>query len=158
MARYPEVRYINMYNIGSAARKIELAEPIRENKTTLPESRPMRKRVLRVDPLALGSIALSAVMLVLMLAGAFQLYTAGQQEKAARDYVQQLYAQNQQLKEDYTSGYDLEQIERNALALGMVPVDQVTHLTVSLEQIPVNIQAEPTAWDALCAFFASIFA
>ncbi len=158
MASYPEVKYINMYQIGSAARKIDLAEPVRENKTTLPEARPQRKRVIHVDPLALCSIAVSVVMLVLMVAGMSQMYGARQQEMLAQTYVQELYAENQRLQEEYESGYDLEQIERDALALGLVPVEEVTHITVQVTPVQRAVQAEPTAWDALCAFFASIFA
>lgn len=160
MAEKTKIQYVSFYSAGSAARKIDLTRPVYEQPSyPEPETRPQRKRriVVRVDPLALCSIVVSAVMLVLMVAGVFQLCSAWQQEQALREYVEQLYAQNQVLEETYRSGYDLEQIERDALALGMVPVDQVQHITMVVEQ-SVQVQQTQTFWEQMAAFFGGLFA
>ena len=160
MAEKTKIQYINFYSAGSVARKYDLTKPVYEQpRYPEPEFQPQPKRriVVRIDPLALCSIAVSVVMLVLMVAGVFKLYDAWQQEQTLEQYVQQLYAQNQVLEETYRSGYDLEQIEKEALALGLVPVDQVQHITMQVPH-PVEIPREQTPWDALLAFFGGLFA
>lgn len=160
MAEKTKIQYVSFYSAGSAARKIDLTRPVYEQPSyPEPVAQPQRKRrvVVRVDPLAVCSIVVSAVMLVLMIAGVFQLHGAWQQEQALADYVDQLYAQNQVLEETYRSGYDLEEIERKALALGLVPVEQVQHIQMRVE-LPAQVQEEPSFWDEVAAFFGGPFA
>jgi hypothetical protein len=160
MAEKTKIQYINFYSAGSVARKYDLTKPVYEQPDyPEPAAQPQRKRriVVRVDPLAVCSIVVSAVMLVLMVTGVFQLHNAWQQEQALAAYVEQLYAQNQELEETYRSGYDLEEIERKALALGLVPVDQVQHIRMQVE-LPAQKVEEPSFWEEMTAFFAGIFA
>ena len=160
MAEKTKIQYVSFYSAGSAARKIDLTRPVYEQPNyPEPTAQPQRKRriVVRVDPLAVCSIVVSVVMLVLMVAGVFQLHSAWQQEQALAAYVEQLYAQNQELEETYRSGYDLEEIERKALALGLVPVDQVQHIRVQVE-MPAQQQEASSFWDEVTAFFGGLFA
>ena len=76
--------------------------------------------------------------------------------QALENYVLSLQQENQQLKDTYASGYDLEEIEKIALAMGMVPASQAQQISLSVtvpEQIP-----EPTAWESFCAFLTGLFA
>lgn len=159
MAEKTKIQYVSFYSTGSAARKIDLTRPIYEPRQPEPEAKPQRQRrvVVRVDPLALCSIVVSAVMLVLMVVGVFQFYGVWQQEQALAAYVQELSAKNEELEQEYRAGYDLEQIEREALALGMIPVDQAQHITMQVE-MPAQPQTEQTFWDAVTAFFSGLFA
>ena len=160
MAEKTKIQYISFYSAGSVARKYDLTKPVYEQpRYPEPEVQPQPRRriVVRVDPLAVCSIVVSVMMLVLMLAGVFQLYNSWQQEQALTAYVQQLAEQNQVLEETYRSSYDLEQIEKEALALGFVPVDQVQHITMQVSR-PVEASVEQTPWDALVAFFGGLFA
>ena len=160
MAEKTKIQYINFYTAGSAARKYDLTKPVYEQpRYPEPEfqAQPRKRTVLRVDPLAVCSIVVSVLMLVLMVAGVFQLHSAWQQEQALAAYVQQLTEQNQVLEETYRAGYDLEQIEKEALALGLVPVEQVEHITMQVPPIE-EIQVEETIWDAWVAFFGGLFA
>ena len=159
MAEKTKIQYINFYTDGSAARQYELPRSPERNPETVPQAEPRRKRrpVVRVDPLALCSIAVSVVMLVLMAVGMVQLYGLRQQEQALAEYAQELYEMNEVLEEEYRAGYDLDQIRADALALGMIPADQAQHITVSVER-PVEIQEEPDFWDTVAAFFSGLFA
>ena len=160
MAEKTKIQYINFYSAGSVARKYDLTKPVYEQpRYPEPEVQPQpRKRtVVRVDPLAVCSIVVSVVMLALMVAGVFQLWESWQQEQALEDYVQQLSRQNQALEETYRSGYDLEQIEKEALALGLVPVEQVQHITMPVSR-PAEVPEELTPWEAVVAFFGGLFA
>lgn len=160
MAEKTKIQYINFYSAGSVARKYDLTKPVYEQpRYPEPEiqTQPRKRTVVRVDPLAVCSIVVSVVMLVLMVAGVFQLWESWQQEQALTAYVQQLAEQNQVLEETYRSGYDLEQIEKEALALGLVPVEQVQHITLPVSR-PAEVPAEATLWEALAAFFGGLFA
>lgn len=164
MARKTDIQYINFYTDGSAARKYELQQPKREERAAQPASQPQpqrqprKKTVVYVDPLALCSIAVSVVMLVLMVAGVVQYFGVSQQEQAAQAYLEELRTENEALRQAYESGYDLEQIESDALALGMIPADQAQHITVSVEPVEITPVQETNVWDELVAFFAGLFA
>ena len=76
MARKEEIRYIQFYTDGSAAKKIAPRWP-----AATPKKKPAQKKkqILYVDPLALGGVIVAAVMLVLMIIGVCKL-NAVQQE------------------------------------------------------------------------------
>ena len=157
MSRKPDIQYIRFYTDGSAARQLQ-ADPCRKMKYTVPKaSRPQKQvKTLFVDPLAWAGIAISAVMLVLMLVGGVKLFALYQQAESMESYASMLYAQNVELKSDYESGYDLEQIEGVAHALGLVPVEEKT-ITVSLP-VRNTLQEKPDMWGTLSLFFRGLFA
>lgn len=154
MARRPDVRYIHYYTDGSAAYQLE---PVKTPKTRqVPRTVKKKKITLYVDPLAIAGIVVAVIMLVLMLIGVVQLRTARQQTAAMAEYVEDLNEQNQSLQAVYDAGYELEDIKWMADALGMVPVEQVEHITV---QAPAEeIQPEPGIWERFCTYLTSLFA
>ena len=77
MARKQESRYIQYY-VGTAAPKLLPQQP-KKNKTKLPKVYKQQSYTVHVDPLALGGILVSAVMLILMVVGIFTLRTARQE-------------------------------------------------------------------------------
>lgn len=157
MARKPDIQYIRFYTDGSAARQVQ-DKPHRQKKYALSKAprRENKQRVIRIDPLAMGGIVISAVMLVLMIAGTVELFSVRQQANQMEQYVAQLYAQNIELRSDYESGYDLNEVQRSANALGLVPVADKT-VTVSLQDQPVRM-AQPNVWQRLSQFFQGLFA
>ncbi len=156
MARQPEIQYINAYVSGSMAYQLE-AQPVRKKKKVrLPKARREKKLVVALDPVALCGIMVAVVMLVLLFAGFFRLRYARQEAYVLQNYVSTLEQQNQKLHDTYTSGYDLEEIERIALAMGMVPSYQVPNIPV--EVVVPHEAPEPTAWESFCAFLTGLFA
>jgi len=155
MARYPDIQYIRFSTDGNAARKVEVAAPIKTMR--LPCVKPQPKpAVLRVDPLALTAIVMVIVMASLMLIGFLELKAAQQQTVIMQSYVEKLESENAELLTKFESKCKLEEIERTALALGMVPVDQVTHISV---QVPRQSTDEhPGAWERLTMFLTGLFA
>ena len=154
MARQPDVRYIRLYTDGSAARKIETIAPVKT--AQLPKIRKQKKIVLWIDPVAVLALAVAAVMMILMVVGVTKLHEAQQQTAAMEQYVQQLQERNETLRTAYAEGYDLEEVERTAHALGMVPTDHVKHVTIQV-QTP---EAAPklTLWEQIGTFLAGLFA
>ncbi len=159
MARKPDIRYICYYTDGSAARQLEVKTPTRRRAPVM-KPRKQKKIVLRIDPVAVGGLLLSTVMLVMMLVGGIQLYTLRQQAQQMRDYVTYLSEQNTSLTEVYESGYDLEAVKKSALALGMIPLEEAQNITISVEVPPAPVQQEQNIgmWERMSAFIVDLFA
>jgi hypothetical protein len=157
MAKGPEIQYIRLYTEGSTARSVDFNVPQKKrNKTRLPKLQPQKKRVIRLDPMALMGMLVAGVMMILMVVGCVQLNSARQEAERYSEYVVTLQDKNTELQKTYQSGYDLEQIEEMAIALGMVPREQAQHVEVRVE-IP-EISQEPTGWERFTTFLAGLFA
>lgn len=157
MVRKPDVQYIRYYTDGSAAKQVQ-DKPSRQKKYALSKAprQHSEQKVTRIDPLAVGGILISAVMLILMVVGTVELFTIRKQADQMEQYVAQLYAQNIELRSDYESGYDLDEIQRSANALGLVPIEEKT-ITVSIPSQNIRL-AQPDVWQRLSQFFQGLFA
>ena len=155
MARQPEIRYINTAVCGSCAYQLE-DKPRRKSQVRLPKAKRQQKKVVAVDPVAWVSIAVACVLFVLLVVGFVRLQDARAETVALSNYVSTLQEQNSTLRDTYEAGYDLEEIEKIALAMGKVPAAQVSQISVQV-QIPVEPDA-PTAWESFCAFLTGLFA
>ena len=155
MARKPDIQYVRYYTDGSAARQLEVYSP-RKNKTAAPRPRKQKGYVIYVDPLAVGGILLAAVMLVMMLVSSIRLVVARQELSNAQAYVTTLTQSNEQLRKTYDASYDLEEVEKSALALGMIPISQATTIYVDVEE--EEIVEEPTFWERVSMKLAELFA
>jgi len=152
MAVKPDIRYIQFYTDGSAARQPEPRQLPRKPRAAAPK----KKKQPLISPLSVCGIAVAAVMLVLMSVGCIRLHRANQERKAMASYVASLQWQNEHLQDTYEEGLDLEEIRRKALALGMVPEEQVPHLRVQV-QLPEPVQTL-TVWDKITLFLQGLFA
>ena len=147
---------IQFYVHGSAVRKIEPEMP-QKQASRLPKPRKRRQPVVYYDPLAMVSLAVTAVMLILMVAGFITLFQTYGEVTRMEQQVAQLRQENAQLQREYESGYDLEEIRQQAEALGLVPQSQVQTMTIEVEP-PQPEVPEPTFWEQIGAFFAWLFA
>lgn len=158
MARGSEVRYIQFYTDGSAARQMEPRQP-KPRKKKIPKPRQHRQNVvlIRVDPLAVCAIVVAVSMLILMAVGSVQLIRANREKAALEDYIARLQEENEALEAEYRAGYDLEEVRAQAIAYGMVPVSQLETYTLRVEQ-PAEEVPELSFWEKVEAFFGSLFA
>lgn len=154
MAYKSDVTYIRYYTDGSAARQPAPKTP--QKKRTLPKVKQQPKQVLYIQPIAVVGLLLSAVMLVMMIAGSVELHNALQQKQVMEEYVQKLTWENSHNRAAYEDGLDLETIEKSALALGMVPQDQVKQITVSVTM--PEVEEEPGFWEKTLVFLEGLFA
>lgn len=157
MARSNEVQYIRYYSTGSAAEKVEL--PRIPKKQPKPKAAPVQKKtapVIRVDGLAAVGIVVAAVMLLCMLMGCVQVYNLNRQIQDLEVYVSQLELRQESLEADYAHGYDLEEIRQAAESMGLVPKDQVQHVTIHIPETEtvVEISWWDTVLNAIREFFA----
>jgi hypothetical protein len=160
MARQPDIQYVRYYTSGSAARKIELQpEKKKKNNVTLPQ-RPriqrQKRTVIPVDPISVLAVLVAGFMLIAMVAGMLRLGAVNAEVEAMDGYVARLQQENTALRQEYESGYDLKDVEQKALEMGLVPIEQVKHVTIEVIE-PVE-EAEPTFWEKATAFFSELFA
>lgn len=157
MAQKPEIQYIGQFYVhGSEAKKLAQKNEQKKAKTELPQHRFERVRKVYVDPLAIGSILIAAVLLVTMVTGALSLQTAWQDLGIAQQYVYELEIRNSVLSAQYRAGYDLEEVRSAALALGMIPVEEAQTMQL---RVTVPAQEPETSWvDDLVWFMEGLFA
>ena len=157
MARKPDIQYIDKFYVhGSEARVLELKPQKRKAKTVLPEAAPVKEKVVRVDLLSLCAIAVAVTMVALMVMGCFQLKAAYDRSAAMSHYVITLQNENVDLTKTYYNGFDPEDIEQKALALGMIPKEDALTLTIS-GIIPEEAPA-PTLWENITWFMKGLLA
>ena len=153
MAQHPKVEYIRMYTDGSAARQIEIAAPV--PKAKLPRAKKQKKILLYIDPVAICGIMVSVLMLVIMTISAWNLCQLQQQTLALENYVTELRTENASLRGEYEANINLNRVERQALSMGLVPVEEVPHIRIQVPEAPVE---EAGFWDGMTTFLTGLFA
>lgn len=129
MAQKDQVKYIRYYTAGSAARELAPEQPRKVRSAPIP--RKAKKIVLHIDPVAVLGLMTAVFLLVCMIVGMVQLQETRAQKAEMTRYVQQLVEENQSLRTQYAQGYDLEEVQKTAIALGMIPAEQVTHVNMA---------------------------
>ncbi len=152
---YNQVQYVQYTTYGNTARKIVQAPA--EKKAVLPKVHSKQKRkVICIDPVAVLSIAIAFCLVLTMTVGIIQFTSARKDVAELEEYVAELSVRNEQLQEAYEAGYDLQEIEKSAQALGMVPRDQVQ--TVSIQVTGQQEEQTLTLWEQIGTFLTTLFA
>lgn len=154
MAQQPSVQYIRFYTDGSTARKMDVSVPRKSARK--PASKKKKWIVLHIDPVATMGIIVAALMLVLMAVGVGSLQQAQQEAVVMERYVESLRQEHLQLQQTYDAGFDAERVEQTALALGMVPMDQVKQCSIQVS-VPQH-EVQPSGWEQLYTFLMGLFA
>ena len=153
MARQFDIQYVSFYTEGNIARQVAPVSPWKEAK--LPKTRRSRKLFLNFDPVAIMGMATAAVMLIMMIVGVVQLRQTQQEVAVMEAYVETLREENAELLTAYQEGYNLEDVETMALALGMVPNTEVR--TVRMD-VPEAEEETPNSWEQVWIFLTGLFA
>lgn len=154
MAQQLEVRYVNYYCAGSSALKVAPAIP--QKKLAIPRKKKVRNRVIHIDPVAYAGIAMAVLMTVFMFVGFAQLNAAQKEEIAMASYVETLRQENKELTATFEAGYDLAQVEEVALALGMVPANDLKK--VIIEDVEPVQEPEQSEWNNFWTSIVDLFA
>ena len=149
-------RYIQFYTAGTAAVKVAIQEE--QNWLPIPEARPVKKTVIRIDPISVLGFAVAICMLFLMAVGVNHLNSARREVNALEHYIAQLTAENNDLQQTYSVGYELRDIEQKALNLGMVPAEEAEtyHIYVTIPHEQVH--KESTGLNRITTALTSLFA
>ena len=157
MAQKPKIQYIGQFYVhGSEARALQLEEERKKAKARRPLARLQQVELIYVDPVAVLSIVVSVIMLATMLTGVMALKEDWAEYEQMAAYVSFLNKENAKLEREYREGYDLADIQSKALALGLVPRDQLTSRTVTVT-MPVE-EPEVSRVDMIRQYFEDMFA
>ena len=157
MNQKPKIQYVGQFYIhGSEARQLELQEKKKQAKSKLPLERLRKVEVIYLDPVAIFGIVTALVLLAVMTVGVLQIRDDWTDYQTMSNYVSRLNSENAELKADYRSQYDLEDIRVKALALGMVPKSQLEVRTVYVT-IP-KPEPERTRLEEIRWFLSGLFA
>lgn len=158
MAYKYNIQYVNFYTDGSAARKIAPAK--QTPKVVLPKPKKRKRQVIYVDPIACLGTFVAVCMLVMMFVGLVQLHNEKVQAEAMNNYLEHLQQENMQLSDEFEAGYNPEEVERAALALGMVPQSQVPHTVVNVpaQEMPQQETAKVTILTKIYTVINGLFA
>ena len=133
MNQKPKIQYVGQFYVhGSEARQLQHQEQKRQAKTRLPLARIQKIEKVYVDPVALAGIVVAVVMLVTMVLGALQIKRDWDRYEQVSTYVSQLKKENARKNHAYRLSYDLEDIKAKAVAMGMVPKNELKTMTVTV--------------------------
>lgn len=130
MARGSDIRYVQFYTDGSAARQLEIAPRPKKKPQQRHRPRKQKRIVLHVDFVALAGVLVAGVMLILMLSGMASLGRINKEIARLETVLSDLETENLELHQKYRAGFDLDQIREEALEMGMIPASRA--MTVSL--------------------------
>ena len=155
MARNADIQYIRYSVDGNAAREMK-TEPTPFKQAVFSKVYKQKRKCVYVDPVATFGIIVAVSMLIMMAVGLMRLRSEQEALSRMQAYVSQLEEENQALEQTYLESYDQAEVERTALALGMIPKEQAK--TVSLS---VTVPEEPeviSLWDRIGTFLTGLFA
>jgi len=161
MAQKPykhNIEYIQKYySYGSEAKVLEF-KPVQKEaaKPAVPKREKEPVTTICIDPIAFCGIMVAVVMLVALLAGMIQYSVICEDHRVMENYVNVLREENILQQHQYNAGYDLEEIESTARALGMIPIDEAQTISIRVELPPV--QEEPGFFDNVIWFLSGLFA
>ena len=158
MANRVDVQYVQFYTDGSAAKKIATPLP-KKRVQERPVQKKMKRKVIRIDMVAILSLAVCVALLATLGLGVGKLQKAQEDNARMTQYVEKLSRDNETLAQEYAASYDLNEIEKTAIALGMIHGDEASHRGVTV-QMGAQTPAQPQMqlWHGLISFFANIFA
>lgn len=149
MANHADIRYIQFYTDGSAARKIAPAAPVTTKPAAAPRTHKKKRIKLYVDPVAVLGIVVSAIMLICIFVGISGLEQAEARCAAMEQTVADLTVENARLQENYKEGYDLQSIGAQARALGMIPQSSVEHISICVVTEPEAQKTQAVSYFAM---------
>ncbi len=154
MARKTTERYVRYYTFGSTAAKLDR----QERKAALPQYIPPEKRKpIPVDPIALVGSAVAVLLAILMLVGFAQVAHTSAQVRKLETQVMTLELEQEQLRQKYEDGYNLEEVRVAAESMGMIPMEDAVHVRVELPAESVQIETL-SWWDSMLLSLRQFFA
>ena len=115
--------------------------------------------MIRIDPIAVLSLTVCLALAITLGLGIGKIQQAKQENARMAAYVETLSQKSEALAQEYAAGYDLHEIEKTAMALGMVHNDQASHRGVTVQvEAETPVQPQMNFWQNLVVFFTNIFA
>ena len=152
MTQKPEIQYVGQFYVyGSEA----VAPKKKEVKELIPKEKKEKLHRIYIDPLAIVGIVAAIGLLTALVMGGIRLTRMWEQRNYLESYVSHLSVDNATLHHNYRISYDLKEIEKMALDMGLVPESEVETRYVRVT-VPAHKQ-EPTLWENIKWFFEGLF-
>ena len=157
MANKPEIQYVGQFFVyGSEAKKVAVEEPRKEQKAQLPLPDLSKQRLIRIEPTAVVGIVVAMVMFTAMILGALQIQSAWQEFRVAKSYLEQVRTEHRTVQAQYQESYDLTDVKEVAEKMGLVPMHEAKHMTITLTMPEPELVK--TQWDDFVWFVQGLFA
>ncbi len=156
MVQSVDVRYVQFYTHGSAAKRIAPAAiPLI---SALPKPKKRKIQRIYVDPVATMGIVVAVCMLIMMAVGVSQLRAEQQKTAQMMSYVESLQQENASLQAEYMAECNMEEVEKTALALGMIPRADATYTPIEVEFPALEDAQQASIWQRIGTFLTGLFA
>ena len=158
MAQKLRIEYVQFYTNGSAAKKLDVkpADQKEFDPIVFAPPMPYKRKKIFIDPVAIVGILVAICMFFTITVGIIELRNAQIERYQMEQHVLHLSQIHTQRQEAFEAAYDLEEVDRTARALGMVPASEVAHKVIDMT--PPVVEAEPTIWETAGIFLAGLFA
>ncbi len=156
MAQRIDVQYVQFYTQGSAAQRVVPVAPIQTGK--LPQVKKRKVQRIYVDPVATLGIVVAVCMLIMMAVGVFRLQKEQRETVALERYVELLQQENEKLEAKYAAERNLYDVEKIALALGMIPKEQALQMSIQVELPQAEQLEQVSLWNRIGTFLTGLFA
>ena len=154
MADREKIEYVRYYASGSAAHKVE--EPVRPAKKPRPVVTPKAERIpIPVDPVAIIGMTVAVVMALCILLGFAQVNQVNAEISRMESTISTLKSDQYALQKQFNLGIDIEEIRTTAQAMGLVPISEVRHITITLPE--PEVEQELSWWEELWMEFQAMF-
>ncbi|MBR2048404.1 MAG: hypothetical protein IJ960_07365 [Oscillospiraceae bacterium] len=153
MADRERIEYVRYYAPGSEALKVD-PKPRRERTQPKPQVR-QEPTVIPFDPVAVFGCVVAVALVVCVLFGFYRLNRMNNAIANAQNDLTTQKSLHYELETNYANGYDLEDIRAAAEAMGLVPMEQVQHITIRIPE-PEPVEELPwwqEWWASLKAMF-----
>ena len=155
MTQRMQAQYVQFYIQGSSAMQLNPVTPVKAEPIREIQPRTHKRIRVFVDPVALFGVMVALCMIITIFVGMGHLEKAQLDVQQMEQYVVYLQHQNKNIKAEYTSSYNLDDIEKTALALGMVPAENVNHFYIDVTEPVVE---KPSLWENVGTFLTGLFA
>lgn len=154
MANQNNIQYVRYYAPGSEA--IQLEPQRRRKERPAPRPVPEEERIaIRFNPVEVFGCTVAVIMVVCVIIGFCQLYGLNDQLAQARTDLSNQKNIHYELQKNYENGYDLDEIRSAAEAMGLVPMEEVQHITITIPEPEVT--EELPRWQQWWLDFQSMF-
>ena len=132
-------------------------KPHRETVTHAPKA-PAKRIPIPFDPISFIGTTIAVVMMVCVLVGLWQVNRVGTQVQQMESYISALKAENTILQAEYRHGYDLQEVRAAAVSMGMIPMGEAEHITISSVVTPAEEAESESWWTELWEDLKALFA
>ena len=153
MAQKPEIQYVERFYVYGSEVPAEIQQTEKEEVVHKKEHLHVQK--IYIDLSAILWTLAAVVLMATMILSGVHLTKMSAEKDLMQDYVSFLQTRNAALQHNYRISYDLEEIEKQAAELGLVPEDQVENRYIRVS-VPEH-EEKWTFFGNIKWFFAGLF-